>query len=47
MITLMVAKHQLIYLKGNISQGNCNLEEIMRDTSNRDGLKDNVISSFE
>ena len=31
----------------NISQGNCNLEEMMRDTSNRYELKDNAISSFE
>ena len=31
----------------NISQGNCNLEEMMRDTSNRYKLKNNVISSFE
>ena len=31
----------------NISQGNCNLEEMMRDASNRYELKDNVISSFE
>ena len=29
------------------SQGNCNLEEVMRDTSNRYELKDNVNSSFE
>ena len=31
----------------NISQRNCNLEDIMRDTSNRYELKDNVITSFE
>ena len=31
----------------NISQGDCNLEEMMRDTSNRYESKDNVIPSFE
>ena len=31
----------------NISQGNCNLEEMIRDAKNRYELKDNVISSFE
>ena len=31
----------------NIYQGDCNLEEMMWDTSNRFESKDNVISSFE
>ena len=31
----------------NISQKNCNLEEVMWDISNKYELKDNVISSFE
>ena len=31
----------------NISQRNCNLEDMMRHKSNRYELKDNVVSSFE
>ena len=31
----------------NISQENCNSEEMMRDISNNYELKDNVTSSFE
>ena len=31
----------------NISQGDCNLEEMVQDTSNRHESKGNVVASFE